>query len=76
MPQSFYAEEAFTYVLPELVDEDGDQVTLTLETSGVGWLKLSADKKSLEVEAGATIGLDMVKSYDFILTLEDDSSYG
>ena len=43
-PQSFFCEEAFVYELPPVVDEDDDNVTLSLITpEDVDWIRLSDD---------------------------------
>lgn len=60
--------------MPETKDDDGDNVTLTLDTSSTTWLFFS--QNTLIVLDGATNDPALLGEYKFPIILEDDSKYG
>ena len=74
LPQKIEMGQTWRYSLPATADDDGDNVTLTLDTSSTTWMFFN--QNTLIVLEGATNDPALLGDYVFPITLEDDSQYG
>ena len=71
----FRGEAAFVYKLPEIIDDDGDEVTVRIRNDDFPWLTYNAASSSIEVAKDATSDSE-VGTYLVNLYLNDGYEFG
>lgn len=72
---TFAAEKEFVFKLPEIKDENGDKITVTLDQEKIPWMSYDEALNSLIVKKDTTTDDDFGE-YDVILTLNDGFQFG
>lgn len=72
---TFRVGEAWDYVLPSLIDPDGDKIIVTFDEVKPPWLNYNRQKNSLFAN-GKDVGNIKIGEYKLNLYLNDGYTYG
>ena len=72
---AFTVGESWQLTLPEYKDDDGEKVTMTVNTNGIRFLRYSRSSRTLSVAAGSTRESD-IKIHPMYISLKDTYDLG